>query len=121
MITLKKGHQQLDGSQTLQAIRYRMYQDGDLGRIAVQQQIIKAILDKIFAESNSRQLVEIANELFYGVKTTISLEDLPSYIQILLATQQDQVNFYTLPGEVNFEEGRSYFIPDLEQSRALFH
>ena len=120
-INLKKGHQQLDGSQTLQAIRYRMYQAGDLGRIAVQQQIIKAILDKIFAESNSRQLVEIANELFYGVKTTISLEDLPSYIQILLATQQDQVNFYTLPGEVNFEEGRSYFIPDLEQSTALFH
>jgi LCP family protein required for cell wall assembly len=36
-INLKKGYQQLDGSQTLQALRYRRYRDGDLGRIAVQQ------------------------------------------------------------------------------------
>lgn len=120
-INLKKGQQQLNGKETLQAMRYRMYPDGDLGRINMQQQIVKTMLDKILAESNGAQLLQAASETLSGIKTSISLEDLPSYIQVLLAVKQNQVSFYTLPGEARYEEGRSYFIPDLKESIELVH
>ena len=120
-INLKKGKQQLDGEQTLQAIRYRMYPEGDLGRINMQQQIMKALLEKLLEENNPGRLVEIASELLNNIETTISLEALPSYIQILLAAKPNQITFYTLPGEGNVEGGISYFLPDLKQSTTLLH
>ena len=43
-IHLKEGRQVLDGEKAMQLVRFRGYDDGDIGRVAVQQDFLKALI-----------------------------------------------------------------------------
>ena len=45
-IKIKEGKQKLNGEQLLYYSRYRAYPDGDIGRVAIQQKIMKAIFNE---------------------------------------------------------------------------
>ncbi len=76
---LKPGYQCLDGKATLGYARARYTEGGDVDRAKRQQQVIQAIMDKVFNPANFPSLVASApnlyNQLSAGINTNMSLND----------------------------------------------
>jgi LCP family protein required for cell wall assembly len=76
---LEPGYQCLDGKSTLGYARARYTEGGDVDRAVRQQQVIQAIMDKVFAPANFPGLVASAPSLYSqlsaGINTNISLND----------------------------------------------
>lgn len=76
---LEPGYQCLDGKSTLGYARNRYTENGDVDRAKRQQQVIQAIMDKVFDPANFPGLVASApalyNELSAGINTNMSLDD----------------------------------------------
>jgi polyisoprenyl-teichoic acid--peptidoglycan teichoic acid transferase len=116
-IHLKKGMQLLDGKKAEQLVRYRKgnykgqgYTEGDIGRIGMQQDFIKAmIVQKLSLKYLSRvdELFDIMQEY---VKTNVAVSDIAQYIGSMKKIKNDEIKAVTLPGTSKFTNGVWYFI-----------
>ena len=125
-IHIKKGKQKLTGKQAEQFVRFRKnndgsgYPNGDIGRIATQQQFIKAMVGRVLEPQNLLKLEELFNIVVSNTKTNVTLEILTSYTDDIVTFKKDRVNIYTLPGEGRYaENGLSYFFVDEEEMNKL--
>lgn len=115
-INIKAGLQNLTGNDVLGALRYRKgYTNGDIGRIQMQQYVMNAFLSKLLSEGDINSIMVSAVEIMKGVKTNISIEEMPNYIKLVMDIDTNNIQFYTISGEASSEEGRSYFYPDIAQ------
>ncbi len=124
-ISLKGGKQLLDGKKALQLVRYRAtYPNGDLGRVEVQQQFVKALYYKMMDSSNFvTRLPDIAATLIEGVETDITLDDVIRYGTFFTKMSKAELKFITLPTETKQLDYRFYAVPiktELENIRAAF-
>ncbi len=110
-IDIKAGKQTLTGKEVLGAIRYRRYENGDLGRISMQQYVMKTFAEEIINEGDISKITMATIELMKGIQTNIRIEDVPHYIEVAMKVNKNKISFKTIPGEGNTEEGRSYFFP----------
>ena len=128
-IHLKAGQQQLNGEQFVGLLRYRRdnnpsegYQDGDFGRIAVQQQAILSLVEKVGADFDIDKMSDLLMLTFNNV-----VSDIPSKELIDLGTSfiyhkipPESVTFSILPGEYGqiwnetYKSNLSYWIPKTE-------
>ncbi len=127
-INLKKGMQLLDGKKAEQLVRYRKgnkkgsgYTDGDVGRIRMQQDFIKAIIE----QKANLKYISKANEIF-GVlqkhlKTDIGLDFISRYIGSLAKLEMDKVEGYSLPGESIMINDGWYYIHDIEKTETMIN
>lgn len=113
-INLKEGQQHLNGEQAEQLVRFRGYKDGDVDRIKVQQDFLKAFSEKILSPSIITSLPKIISTLFNTVKTDISLLEVPQYSGYINSISTENISFHTLPGEGGYEGGVSYFFPNMD-------
>ncbi|MCS7011982.1 MAG: LCP family protein [Anaerolineales bacterium] len=78
-VTLEPGYQCLDGKTTLGYARTRYTEGGDIDRAKRQQQVMRAIMDKVFDPARFPDLIrsapELYNELSSGIRTNMSLND----------------------------------------------
>jgi LCP family protein required for cell wall assembly len=76
---LEPGFQCLDGKSTLGYARARYTEGGDVDRAGRQQEVIQAIMDKVFDPANFTSLVTSAPDLYAqlssGINTNIALND----------------------------------------------
>lgn len=125
-IHLKKGVQLLDGSKAEQLVRYRKgnyrgqgYIDGDIGRIRMQQDFIKALL----AQKLSFRYLSRADELFgllqKYVKTNVTLSDITQFLGSIRQVKEDEIQAFTLPGDSSMIDGTWYFILDRKEARKI--
>ena len=110
-IHISKGYQHLDGEQVMQVLRFRknnngapgIYNQGDIGRIQVQQDLLMAIADKLLRPSVVAHIPELVDIFMDNVETDLTIPNLlwlaKSAIQGGLRT--DSVNFVTLPANYN--------------------
>ncbi len=110
-IHISKGYQHLDGEQVMQVLRFRknnngapgIYNQGDIGRIQVQQDLLMAIADKLLRPSVVTHIPELVDIFMDNVETDLTIPNLlwlaKSAIQGGLRT--DSVNFVTLPANYN--------------------
>lgn len=78
-VTLEPGYQCLDGKTTLGYARARYTEGGDIDRAKRQQQVMRAIMDKVFDPARFPTLIasapDLYNELSSGIRTNMSLND----------------------------------------------
>lgn len=125
-IHLKKGWQVLDGDKSEQFVRFRKgnnkgegYNNGDIGRIEIQQAFIKAFLNQKLKLKYVLRAREIYNILQNHMKTNINIQDILKYVNEFKQTKLNEVQFYTLPGDVILENNVWYLDNYKKKTREL--
>ena len=73
-IHFKKGYQHLNGEDAVKVARFRNYPDGDVGRIAVQQDLLK--LSQALKAENILRIMELVSIINENVKTDIVFKEM---------------------------------------------
>lgn len=119
-IHLKKGKQVLNGADAEGLLRYRKgYATGDLGRIDMQQEFLKALIDQKLSLKYIFKAIPIAREINKNVETDMSVMYMLKYAWKFRDSDKIQFNSYTLPGEAKTISGISYYICDEEATASL--
>lgn len=99
IIDLKEGLQHLDGYESLQLVRYRGYQNADLGRIQTQQKFIRQLAKQVLSWSSVSNINGFANIFAEHFDTDLSITELAYFgIEALDLDFGSDVTFTTLPG-----------------------
>lgn len=131
-INIKPGLQELDGEQVVHLLRYRKgnyikgktrtYKNGDVERISVQQDFVKALISQ---KLNAKLIADVPllfNQLSKDLKTNLSFRDVVRYAPSLSGFDPDKegaIKMWTLPGSAGDIDGVSYFICDLQETKRL--
>jgi LCP family protein required for cell wall assembly len=113
-INLKKGKQHLNGNKTLQLLRYRHDENGDIGRIARQQMVMRALMSQALNPTTLARFPQILSVVQSHLDSNLSVEELLALVGFSVKTDRSRVEMLTLPGYAN-GDGRkdiSYWIPD---------
>ncbi|WMI81520.1 LCP family protein [Anaerotignum sp. MB30-C6] len=115
-IDLQPGFQNLDGEEAEQLVRYREgYAQRDLKRIQVQQDFMRAFLDKVCSTEsilrNMNSLIEVALD---KTESNITITEALKYVKYLKDISPENMETVTIPGE-----GGAYFDMDKEGTKAL--
>jgi polyisoprenyl-teichoic acid--peptidoglycan teichoic acid transferase len=118
-INLYKGLQLLDGDAAEQLVRYRKgnragqgYIDGDIGRIRMQQDFVKSILNQKLNFKYLNRVDDIVGLMNKYMTTNIGLPDIAEYLGSLGKVDSGEVKTFTLPGDSVIKGGVWYFIHD---------
>lgn len=119
-IHLSKGTQLLTGSQAEQFVRFRKnndgtgYPNGDIGRIAAQQNFIKALISEILKAENIGKIKNLAQIVINNTKTDITPELVEEHLDEVVTFKMDRIKMETLPGIGKYQKyqgiTRSYYI-----------
>lgn len=128
-INLKPGVQELNGDQVVQLLRYRkgnrvngvrkMYANGDIGRIEVQQQFLQALVDQKLNASLILKIPALFKQLSDSIKTNFTVKDVIKYSKYLTDFSSENLKTFSLPGSPSTIDKVSYFVCDLEETRTL--
>ncbi len=113
-IDLHPGQQTLNGEQAEQFARFRNDADGDIGRVQRQQQVIRALKEKISSPAMVTKLPQ-AIELFRQyVDTNLTVEEMLAIADLGLELDQEGFQMVMLPGRFSTaaESVASYWILD---------
>lgn len=110
-IHFKKGPKLLNGSDALKYLRFRQNNDkshstGDIGRVARQQDFIKAAAKKALSIS---KLPVVAKTTIKHVKTSLDVDDVVRYASLAIGITPEDINTYILPGDAVMKLGLSYY------------
>ncbi len=115
-INLKKGQQTLDGKKSLDLLRYSSYSDGNVSRMAIGVDFLKALLDKMTAPGYFDRAQSIYNSVVGYADTNFALDDLLENIDLIFSySKYDKVNV-SYPGVSKTEGGTNYFIPSYSEA-----
>ncbi len=128
-INLKPGLQELDGEQCVHLLRYRKgnlikgvrrtYANGDMERIGVQQEFLKALLDQKLNATLILKIPAMFKQLSGSIKTNFSVKDVIKYSKHLTGFSADNLASFSLPGISQTIDGVSYWVCDIEATRDL--
>ncbi|NLM72696.1 MAG: LCP family protein [Clostridiaceae bacterium] len=111
-IHFNEGYQHLSGADVVKIARYRSgYFNGDIGRIEVQQKLLKSIAEQALKPENILKIPEIASIITKNMETDIELGNM-----IWLANKAKDMNLgdietHLLPGVDAMIDGLSYWLP----------
>lgn len=125
-IHLKKGLQQLDGKKAEQLVRYRKgnyrgqgYNEGDIGRIKMQQDFMKALIDQ---KLNLRYISK-ADDIFAilqdYVKTNITISDIARYAGSASKLRGGSIKTFVLPGESHVIDNVWWYVYDRKNAVSM--
>lgn len=119
-INLKKGYQLLDGDKAEQLVRYRRYPEGDIKRVEVQQEFLKAVAEQKLNVETLTKLPNLYKSLSRNIKTNFTASDVLKYAGALKDISVDTIKMHSLPGR--YSEGQfsaSYWLCDLYETKVL--
>ncbi|GAB4146705.1 MAG: LCP family protein [Cyanobacteria bacterium J069] len=97
-IDLEEGLQQLNGDQAEQFARYRNDGQGDVGRVQRQQQLLKALRDRLAHPATVTKLPQIIEMMQQYVDTNLTLEEMLSLGNFALMMDRNDLRMVMLPG-----------------------
>lgn len=98
-INIPAGYQWLSGADALKVVRYRAgYADADIGRIRTQQDFLKSVAGQLLTIGNIPNLKEASDIFLEYVDTDLSSANIAFCVREFLLCNEDDINFYTLPG-----------------------
>lgn len=125
-IHLRKGRQLLDGKKAEQYVRYRKgnkknegYNDGDLGRIEAQQNLLKELIEQKLNWKYISKVDDIFSILKDHMNTNIKIGDIRKYVGGAMNLTSEDVKVYTTPGKSVRSNGIWYFVYNKKQTRKL--
>ena len=119
VIDLYPGEQHLDGKHAMEYVRFRD-EEGDVGRIARQQKFMHALIDRLTSAEVLPQLPNIVRELSSVIETDLDIGDILRMVSMLPEVKAHGVSAAMLPGMPGWWQETSYWLPAIEEARALF-
>ncbi|MEM9213450.1 MAG: LCP family protein [Cyanobacteria bacterium P01_F01_bin.150] len=98
-IDLEEGRQFLTGEEAEQFARFRSDGNGDIGRVQRQQQLIRALRDRVMTPTIVPSLPSILQVLREHIDTNLTTEELLSLLNFALDLESDQFRMVMLPGQ----------------------
>lgn len=115
-IHLQPGYQLLDGYQAMGLCRYRSgYVMGDLGRIEMQQQFLRACASQLLALGNIPKAPELVRLLAESLDTDLSAANIAFLLRQFLACKAEDIHFVTAPTTPETVSGYSYAVLELDK------
>jgi len=113
-IDLQPGYQHLDGYQAMGLCRYRSgYVDGDVGRINMQHEFLKACAGQFISLGNIPNISDVVDILSSGLHTDMSAANIAFFIRQALLCDSEDISFYTVPTTPATVHGYSYALVDV--------
>ena len=110
-IHLEQGYRHLDGAKSLEYLRYRGEELGDVGRVQRQQKFVKAVYSKILQFDTLPKLPAIADIFKNEVETSAEVFDSAHLANVLRGISSEQPISVMLPGTAA-ENDYTIWIPD---------
>ena len=120
-INLKQGRQHLNGDQTLQLLRFRHDEEGDLGRIQRQHMVMRALMEQSLNPTTLARFPKILSVIQAHLDSNLSVEELLALVGFAVKTNRSNVQMLTVPGHFN-GNGRhevSYWVPEYRRIREM--
>lgn len=116
-IHVKKGFQKLNGYDTMCVFRYRStYVDGDIGRLNVQHDLLKAMTKQLLSLGNIPNIKKLVDIYEKNVITNLSAGNVMFYVQEFLKLKDENITFETIPANYNgSKNGMSYVFIHLDE------
>lgn len=115
-IHFKKGQVVERGEDIVKLLRWRKNNRGggygDLGRIEMQQHIIKLGFKKMLSGNIASNFLKIQEPIKDNVKTNMTLKQMMYMVKESKNIKEEKIYFHTLPGKTKTMEGLSFFIAD---------
>ena len=109
-IHVQKGYQHLNGYQAMGVFRFRnTYANGDIGRIDVQHQLLKAMTSQFLKLHNIPNLNKLIDIYEKDVTTNLSAGNVMFYVKEFLKLDESAISFETIPANyTGTKNGMSY-------------
>lgn len=120
-VFLEKGDRHLNGKEALTYARFRETQEGDIGRTARQQRLLKALVQRISRKETVSHLPRLLAQFRENVQSNVSLSDIVYLTNLIPGLSEDDIINQTLPGYhfVDPYSGASYWEVDREIARSI--
>ncbi len=120
-VFLEKGDRHLNGKEALTYARFRETQEGDIGRTARQQRLLKALAKQIGRKETVPRLPRLLAQFRENVQSNVSLSDIVYLTNLIPGLSEDDIINQTLPGYhfVDPYSGASYWEVDREIARSI--
>ena len=116
-IDLRPGKQHMDGKTAMQYVRYRD-EEGDIGRIRRQQKFIMALYQQIASKNIIAKMPGVSKQIMSMIKTDLSLKEMVELGNVMRGMmEKDGLKMSMVPGEPEYIDGISYWIPDIPKMR----
>lgn len=114
-IHIDAGYQCLNGEQAMGVVRYRSgYANGDLGRIEMQQQFLKAVATQFIRLGNIPNISQVVSLLANNMDTDLSAANIAFFLRQALLCDSEDINFHTMPNTPDMVYGLSYTFVELD-------
>ncbi|MBS7297917.1 MAG: LCP family protein [Eubacteriales bacterium] len=119
-IDLQPGLQVLDGNKAEQLVRFRKYPGGDIDRVKMQQQFVKALAEQKLNLSIIGKLPDLFKVIKNDIKTNFTVAEVGKYIPNLKELSSENIIMYQLPGNFSGDEYRaSYWLANIDEIKTL--
>lgn len=105
-IDLEEGRQVLNGDEAEQFARFRADANGDIGRVQRQQQLIRALRDRLTSPAVIPRIPQMLQLMRTHIDTNLTPEELLALINFALDVDQQDFQMVMLPGR--FSQAREY-------------
>jgi len=113
-INLKEGEQHLDGDASMQFLRFRYDQYGDIGRVQRQQLFMRAMVEQALSPATLTRIPQILSVIQENVDTNLRVEELVALMGYASQLDRPDVQMLMLPGDFSNSEQyeASYWLPN---------
>lgn len=118
VIDFQPGMQHMNGQKAMEYVRYRD-EEGDIGRIARQQQFMKAVYEKVTSPANIPNLPRLTAVLAKMVKTDVYASKVPGLANSVTKAVKNGLKGSSVPGTPKYIGDISYWVPDVEETREM--
>ncbi|MEA4961360.1 LCP family protein [Lutispora sp.] len=115
-IHFKKGQAVKNGEDIVKLLRWRKnnkgggYKEGDLGRIKMQQQIVKLGMEKVINGNIVANFLKLQSPITKYVKTSMTPKEMMYFANKAKDINSESIFFHTVPGNPKTMEGLSFFV-----------
>lgn len=115
-IHFKKGQVVKDGNDIIKLLRWRKnnkgggYKNGDLGRIEMQQHIVKLGIEKLLKGNIVTNFIKLQKPLTKYVKTDMTPNQMMYFAGKAKSIKAENISFHTAPGNPKNMEGLSFLL-----------
>ncbi|HWI61849.1 MAG TPA: LCP family protein [Symbiobacteriaceae bacterium] len=117
IIDIQPGLQHMDGITALKYSRFRMDEEGDLGRVRRQQQVVMALLKAAARPAIVTKVPQLIPALSDAIDTDMSVAEMVKYGLAGKDAVGKGLKTGVFAGEARDIGGVFYFVPDLEKDR----
>lgn len=114
---IRPGMNKMNGKDVLTYLRARkIYQNADLGRVNAQQEFMKGIINELVKKSKTINMTSLVESYFKDVKTNLPLGTMIDFASKMSNFSSEKCKTYTVPGNPQYIDGVSYYIPNYEET-----